>query len=101
MSLSVAILASFLFQKFAQAQAEVHSFPSVEAFSVGSGRVAFFDRATGKIYIYSDNMDECLYSGQMTELGKPFKTAKEEKKSTTIQYDRFNNDRFKYKKPTQ
>ena len=98
-SLTVSIFASFLFQKFAQAQAEMHSFPSVVPFGLDSGRVGFFDRGTGKLYIYTNNLDECVYTGQMTELGKPLKTDKPEKKSGTLQYDRFNNDRFKYKNP--
>ena len=107
MSLTAATAASFIFQKYGQAetqtkaQVQTHSFPSVETFSLASGRIGFFDRATGKLFIYNDNFDNCLYIGQMTELGQPFINEKSDLSTDIIRYDRNKKDLLKYKQPTQ
>ncbi len=48
-----------------------HSFPGVSTFVTPSGRVGFFEQGTGKIFIYDNNLSECVYIGQMSALGDP------------------------------
>jgi hypothetical protein len=54
----------------------MHSFPGTTAFATPSGRVGFFEQGTGRIYIYDDNLSECLYIGQMVALGEPVEKLK-------------------------
>ena len=96
-----AVAAGIVFQKYVQAEEEMHSYPSVVPFGVGAGRVGFFDRTTGKLYIYNENLDNCVFIGQMAQLGQPFKKEKSDTNVETIRYDRFNKDLLKYKPPTQ
>jgi hypothetical protein len=69
----VAILAgiasSFLIT--AQSRAQSTNFLNVIPFSSPSGRLGFFDQNTGKIFIYDNDARECVFRGQMLELGKP------------------------------
>ena len=99
--LLTALTASILFQKYVQAEGETYSYPSVVPFGVGAGRVGFFDRTTGKLYIYNENLDNCVFIGQMAQLGQPFKKEKSDTNVDTIRYDRNNKDLLKYKPPTQ
>ncbi len=54
-----------------QLAAETTNFSTVSAFSFSTGRVGFFDRSNGKLYIYEGDLKTCVFSGQITELGKP------------------------------
>lgn len=49
----------------------MRSFPGVNAFTTPSGRFGFFEQGTGRIYIYDDNVTNCVYIGQLKELGEP------------------------------
>ena len=99
-SIAMATLASFLFQRYGQADAEMHSFPSLVPFGLASGRIGFFDRTTGKLFIYNENAENCIFIGQLKELGKPITKDYSETNPDVIQYDRFNKNLLKYKKPT-
>lgn len=48
-----------------------HSFPGVNAFTTPSGRFGFFEQGTGRIYIYDDNVSNCVFIGQLKALGEP------------------------------
>lgn len=47
------------------------SFPGVNAFTTPSGRFGFFEQGTGRIYIYDDNVNICVFIGQLKALGEP------------------------------
>ncbi len=47
------------------------SFPGVNAFTTPSGRFGFFEQGTGRIYIYDDNVSNCVFIGQLKALGEP------------------------------
>ncbi len=49
------------------------NFSSVEVFSGGGGFVKFFDKSTGKLYVYNRDLDQCVSIVQVEELGKPAK----------------------------
>jgi len=49
--------------------AESKTFAHVIPFATNSGRVGFFDQANGMVYIYDSNLKDCVYKGQMSELG--------------------------------
>lgn len=48
-----------------------HSFPGVNSFTTPSGRFGFFEQGTGRIYIYDDNISNCVFIGQLKALGEP------------------------------
>lgn len=54
----------------------LHSFPGVNAFTTASGRLGFFEQGTGRIYIYDDNVGDCVYIGQLKALGEPIESIK-------------------------
>jgi hypothetical protein len=54
-----------------QSRAQSTNFINVVPFSSPSGRLGFFDQNTGKIFIYDNDARECVFRGQMMELGKP------------------------------
>jgi hypothetical protein len=47
------------------------SFPGVVPFTMSSGRFGFFEQGTGRVFIYDDNLSECVYIGQLKKLGDP------------------------------
>lgn len=48
-----------------------YSFPGVAPFNTPSGRFGLFEQGTGKIYLYDDNLSECVFIGQLKKLGEP------------------------------
>jgi hypothetical protein len=48
-----------------------YSFPGVSPFNTPSGRLGFFEQGTGRIYLYDDNIKECVFIGQLKKLGEP------------------------------
>ena len=51
--------------------APTYSFPGVSAFTTSSGRFGLFESGTGKIFLYDDNISECVFIGQLKTLGEP------------------------------
>ncbi|MBP6343047.1 MAG: hypothetical protein KA403_03855 [Candidatus Omnitrophica bacterium] len=47
------------------------SFPGVVPFTMSSGRFGFFEQGTGRIFLYDDNLNDCIYIGQLKKLGEP------------------------------
>ena len=97
-SLIIAILASFAFQRYVLAQSETTSFPGLVPFGLAAGRFGFFDRTTGKIFIYNDNATDCIFIGKLKELGKPIEKEHSDTSIDSIQNDRYNKNLLKYKK---
>lgn len=52
-------------------EAMTYSFPGVAPFNTPSGRFGLFEQGTGKIYLYDDNLSECVFIGQLKKLGEP------------------------------
>ena len=48
-----------------------YSFPGVTAFTTSSGRFGLFESGTGKIFLYDDNISDCVFIGQLKTLGEP------------------------------
>lgn len=49
------------------------SFSGVVPFATNAGRFGFFDRNDGKIYFYDSDLSQCIFVGQLEDLGKPIK----------------------------
>ncbi len=65
----------------APSRAQSVNFVNVMPFVSPSGRIGFFDQSNGKIFIYDNDARECVFRGQLTELGKQIMHL--EKKSTS------------------
>ena len=57
-----------------QNKTQTKSFLDVVPFVTNNDRVGFFDQKTGRIYIYDNNVSQCLYIGQIQDLGQPIQT---------------------------
>jgi len=71
---SIIIVAMFmglltLSQKVTFAQSA--TFHYVQPFSTPGGLFGFFDQKDGKLYLYDSNLEKCIYTFQLEELGKP------------------------------
>ena len=69
----IAVL-SFSLGATMESKAQNRSFGGVIPFGTTSDRIGFFDQTNGRIYVYDDNISECLFTGQLTELGKDVRT---------------------------
>ncbi len=49
-------------------------FSGVMPFISGSDRLGFFNQNNGRIYIYDAHFSQCLYIGQISELGAPIQS---------------------------
>jgi hypothetical protein len=54
-----------------KSQAESHAMPGVAPFMTPSGRLGLLEQGSGKIFVYDDNMGECVFIGQIKALGDP------------------------------
>ena len=53
-----------------QSKAQTKGFAGVMPFISSNNRMGFFDQNNGKIYMYDDNISQCLFVGQVTALGE-------------------------------
>ena len=51
--------------------AQTANFGGVVPFSTPAGRLGLFNQNNGKIYIYDANLQNCVYIGQVEQLGQP------------------------------
>ena len=58
-------------QSKAQSKTQNKSFVGVIPFMTSSDRMGFLDENTGRIYMYDNNLSQCLFVGQITQLGQP------------------------------
>ncbi len=56
--------------------APTYSFPGVAPFNTPSGRFGLFEAGTGRIYLYDDNLTNCVFVGQLKKLGEPIEKIK-------------------------
>jgi len=61
-------------QSKAQSKAQGTNFAGVVPFMTSNNRMGFFDQGTGKVYMYDDNISQCLFVGQLTQLGLPIQS---------------------------
>ncbi len=53
-----------------QSKASGKSFSGVVPFATSGDRFGFFDQSNGKIYLYDSNISQCVFIGQLEDLGK-------------------------------
>jgi hypothetical protein len=76
LTLAISYVVVFTTGRSQAAAPVMHSFPGVTTFVTPAGRVGFFEQGTGKIFIYDNNLTECVYIGQMSALGDPVEKLK-------------------------
>jgi len=54
-----------------QSKASARGFAGVVPFTTSGDRFGFFDQNSGKIYLYDSNISQCVFTGQLEDLGKP------------------------------
>ena len=70
--LTIVIIAlSFTLGTTMQSKAQNKSFVGILPFVTSSDRIGFLDQSNGRIYIYDNNVSQCLYIGQIQDLGQP------------------------------
>ena len=57
-----------------QSKAQDKTFAGVVPFVTSNDRIGFFDQNSGRIYMYDDNIEKCLYVGQLHSLGQSVET---------------------------
>jgi hypothetical protein len=67
---------SFILGATMQSKAQDKIFSGVIPFVTTTDRIGFFDQSNGRIYMYDDNINGCLFVGQMTGLGQPIQVIK-------------------------
>ena len=60
---------SFVLGATVQSKAQNRSYSSIIPFATGSDRIGFLDQSNGRIYIYDNNVVNCLFTGQIENLG--------------------------------
>lgn len=83
-----AISLSFLLGQTLAVKAESKSFAGVVPFANASGLFGLFNQNNGKVYIYDHNIKECLFEGQIEELGKAATTIRAEQPKIHQPYEK-------------
>jgi hypothetical protein len=52
------------------------SFAGVVPFMTNSNRLGLFNQNNGQIYMYDENLSQCVFIGQVSGLGQPIQTLK-------------------------
>ena len=68
-------------------RADNKNFAGVMPFVTSSGLMGFFNQNDGKIYIYNNPLSECLYEGQVTQLGEAVEKIRAAKSVTVNTYE--------------
>ncbi len=68
--LIVIVALCFTLSATMQSKAQEKGFAGIAPFAINN-RVGFLDQATGRVYIYDNNINQCLFIGQITGLGNP------------------------------
>jgi hypothetical protein len=67
----VIMVLSFSLGTTIKSKAQDKSFSGIAPFIIGNDRVGFLDQSNGRIYVYDNNIANCLFVGQIESLGKP------------------------------
>lgn len=62
---------SFVLIITTQGRATAKSFMGVIPFATSGDRFGFFDQTSGRIYLYDSNISQCVFKGQVADLGQP------------------------------
>ena len=65
-------------------KAQDKSFAGIIPFVTSNDRVGFMDQSTGKVYMYDSNISQCLFVGQIQELGKPIQVIAAKETNTNL-----------------
>ncbi len=49
-------------------------FEKIIPFTTATGRLGFFDKSNGNIFVYDENWKNCVFKGQLKTLGAPLET---------------------------
>ena len=69
--LIIIIALSFTLGTAIQSKAQNKGYAGVVPFVTSNDRVGFLDQNNGKVYIYDNNISQCVFVGQMQGLGQP------------------------------
>jgi hypothetical protein len=83
LSVIVIIALSFSLGAMQSRAQEKTNFAGIIPFVTSNNRVGFFDQKTGLIYMYDDNISQCTFIGQLSQLGQPVQIIKNENSPTT------------------
>ncbi len=73
-SLIVSVVLSFSLGATMQAKAQTKSFSGLIPFTTNGDRLGFLDQSSGRIYMYDTNFTNCMFVGQIQQLGQPIQT---------------------------
>ena len=62
---------SFILGATVQGKAQNKSFAGIIPFGTTGDRIGFLDQTNGRIYVYDNNISQCVFTGQITGLGQP------------------------------
>jgi hypothetical protein len=72
--LVVVIMAlSFYLGTTMSSKAQERSYSGIIPFVTGNDRVGFLDQSTGRVFVYDNNIVNCVFVGQIESLGKPIR----------------------------
>jgi len=54
-----------------QSKAQDKNYTGIVPFVTSNNRVGFLDQSNGRIYVYDSNITNCLFVGQIQNLGEP------------------------------
>jgi hypothetical protein len=67
---------TFILGTAMQSKAQNKTFAGVIPFMSASDRLGFLDQNTGRVYMYDSNFSQCLFVGQLQNLGQPIQIIK-------------------------
>jgi len=62
---------SLTFAATMQCKAQSKSYAGILPFVTSNDRIGFLDQTSGRVYIYDNNISQCLFVGQIQSLGQP------------------------------
>ncbi|MBD3425655.1 MAG: hypothetical protein GF409_00305 [Candidatus Omnitrophica bacterium] len=65
------------FAQFDRGEAETPDYTQYEVLVYPSGLTGFFDRASGRIYVYDTRLDDCIMVRHMTSPGRSMRIIKD------------------------
>lgn len=80
----IIVALSFSLGTTIQSNAAVKKYLGVIPFVTSSDRVGFFDQNNGKIYMYDSSVNQCLFVGQIQNLGAAIQTISANLGSTNL-----------------
>jgi hypothetical protein len=73
---ALVVFGASAFGQYVQGERPQTDYTKLEVLVYPSGLTGFFDRETGRLYIYGSRLDECIMIRQMTVPGRSMKVIK-------------------------